>query len=221
MEPIDLGKIRTGYKGKPFYQLIEHHLNMQSQDKRIQGLHGIMSMLPKEIQNPMVDFIDRWNAKAFDKNFWRMDTSNVLDDIINDANNFFPYASFRFDDETLFNIFNIVVLNYAYSAYDQPKMKECMGIKESRFPWLSAISLLYPVGAIIYISTQTPASLPMIIGYGFANLGYMLFGAGIFKGTFKIFGLKRRFHVFAVAVIATLTGIFLSNIEVVNHLIQR
>jgi len=220
MKPIDLIKIRTGFKGKPFYQLIEYHLNKQSQDKRIQGIHGIMSMLPKELQNPMVDFIDHCNIKVYDKIFWSMDTSDVFDNITNDAKNFFSHDSSRFDDETLFNIFNIVVLTYAYSAYDQPKMQEFMGIKESKFPWLSAITLLYPISLIIVL-TQTSASIPMIIGYVVANLGYALFVAGIATGTFRIFGLTKRSHVLAMAVIAIFIGLFLSNLEVVNHLIQH
>jgi hypothetical protein len=31
----------------------------------------------------------------------------------------------------------------------------------------------------------------MIAGYGLANLGYLLFAAGIFTGTFGVFGLRR------------------------------
>jgi hypothetical protein len=52
----------------------------------------------------------------------------------------------------------------------------------------------------------------MIVGYGLANLGYLLIGAGIVKGTFKILRLMKRWHVLVAGAIAFLIGTFLSNI---------
>lgn len=62
------------------------------------------------------------------------------------------------------------------------------------FPWLSAASLLYPIGAALFIATKyTPPPPPVAIaGYGLANLGYLLVAAGVISGTFRTFGLTRR-----------------------------
>jgi len=169
-------------------------------------------MLPEEARGLVEGFIDRWNLRAYDRAFWQTDTASVFDEITEDAKNVFSDIGLAFDDDMLFNMFNIVVLSYAYSAYDQSKMREFMGIKLSTFPWVSAISLLYPIGAAIYIAMQTPARPPMILGYGLANLGYLLVGAGVFKGTFRILGLKKRWHVLVAGTIAFLIGTFLSNI---------
>jgi hypothetical protein len=157
-------------------------------------------------------FIDRWNLRAYDQDFWKMDAALVFDEIMEDSRNAFSELRIDTDDEMLFNIFNIIVLSYAYSACDQPEMRKFMGVKCSIFPWVSAISLLYPLGAGVYIATRTPASTPMIVGYCLANLGYLLIGAGIIKGTFRIFGLKKRWHVLAAGAIAFLIGTLLSNI---------
>lgn len=81
------------------------------------------------------------------------------------------------------------------------------------FPWLSAVSLLYPVGAMIYIATRTPAPPSMVAGYGVANLGYVLFVAGIFRGRFGVFGLRKRWQVLALAVVCFLLGTYLSSIN--------
>lgn len=169
-------------------------------------------MLPEQARGLVEGFIDRWNLRAYDKDFWKMDTVSVFDDITEDAKKVLSEQHIDSDDEMLFNIFNIVVLNYAYSAYDQPKMCEFMGVKSSIFPWASAISLLYPIGAGVYIATRTPASSLMIMGYCLANLGYLLIGAGIIKGTFGIFGLKKRWHVLTGWAISFLIGTLLSNI---------
>jgi hypothetical protein len=211
-QTVNLSELRTGFKGRPFSQLIGHHLNRQSQDQRIQGINGTIAMLPEKARGLVEGFIDRWNLRAYDRTLWQTDTASVFDEITEDARNVLSDIGLAADDDMLFNMFNIVVLSYAYSAYDQPKMREFMGIKLSTFPWISAIFLLYPIGAAVYIATQTQARLPMIVGYGLANLGYLLVGAGIFKGTFRIFSLKKRWHVLVAGAIAFLIGTYLSNI---------
>lgn len=211
-QTVSLSELRAGFEGRPFSHLIDHHLNRQSQDQRIQGINGTIAILPEESRGLVEGFIDRWNLRAYDPAFWQTNTASVFDEITEDAKNVLSDIGLAVDDDMLFNMFNIVVLNYAYSAYDQPKMREFMGIKAPIFPWVSAISLLYPIGAGVYIATHTPARPSMIVGYGLGNLGYLLIGAGIFKGTFRIFGLKKRWHVLVAGVIAFLIGTFLSNI---------
>ena len=57
------------------------------------------------------------------------------------------------------------------------------------------------------------ASIALVsVGYGLANLGYLLLGAGIIFGSFPILGLRSRRRTFAVAVAAWLVGIVLSNV---------
>lgn len=211
-QTVNLSELRAGFEGRPFSRLIDHHLNRQSQDQRIQGINGTVAMLPEDTRGLVEGFIDRWNLRAYDRAFWQTDTASVFDEMTEDAKKVFFDMGLSADDDMLFNMFNIVVLNYAYSVYDQPKMREFIGIKRTTFPWISAVSLLYPIRAVVYIATQTPASLPMIVGYGLANLGYLLMGAGILKGTFRIFGLKKRWHVFLAGAIVFLIGTLLSNI---------
>jgi len=69
-QPINLSKLRATFKGSPFSQLIEHHLNRQNQDQRIQDIHGIKAMLSDETGELVEDFIDRWNLRAYDQSFW-------------------------------------------------------------------------------------------------------------------------------------------------------
>jgi len=210
---INLSELRAGFEGKPLRELIRHHLTCQSQARRIKGINGTVAILPEEARGVVEGFIDQWNLRVYDRDFWESDTALIFDQITQDAYNVFSEMGLSTNDEMLFNMFNIIVLSYAYSAYDQPKMREFMGISVPVFPWVSASSLLYPVGATVYIATQTPASPSMIMGYGLVNLGYLLFGAGIVKGTFRIFGLKKRWQVFVVAVIVFLIGTVLSNIS--------
>lgn len=212
MRSINLKEIQVGYQGTPFYKLVKHHLSRQNQEERIQGLQGIIEILPDNAKSLVNQFIDRWNTRAYEKDFWQMDTSSVFNEIIMDARSVFSASRIPFNDNALFNMFNIIVLNYAYNAHDQPKMRKHIGMRSTQIPWISAVSLLYPILAAFYISIRTPASLPMVIGYGLANLGYLMFAAAIFSGTYKIFCITKRWQVFVGAIVAFGVGTILSNV---------
>jgi len=68
------------------------------------------------------------------------------------------------------------------------------------FPWPSAGLLLYPIGASITIAKTTPANFSTIVGYGFAQLGYLLLGASIFSRTFGVFRLGKRWQIVVVGI---------------------
>ena len=212
MQSINLPDLRAQFAGTRLRELVQHHLRRQSQRRRIDGLQATINLLPEVARGVAKGFIDRWNAHVYDQEFWERDTSEVFDDIIADARTVLRPLDLETDDEAAFNLFNIVVMNYAYSAYDQPKMREFMGILGGSFPWPSALGLLYPITAIVYVGTATPAGAAMVVGYGIANLGYLLFVAGVFGGTFQILGLNNRWQVFAAAVAAFLLGTLLSNV---------
>ena len=74
----------------------------------------------------------------------------------------------------------------------------------------STISLLYPIVAMIYIATKT-SEVPEIFAYGLSQLGYVMFFAGIYKGTFLVFNLDKRRQVLSVAIIVTVSGWVLFN----------
>lgn len=81
----------------------------------------------------------------------------------------------------------------------------------TRFPWISWLTMLYPVSAILYIASFD-ASLFSTLGYGFANLGYLLFLAGIFAGSFRALGFIHRRQTLVAAVSVWLVGTVLSNL---------
>ena len=211
MKPINFAELRSQFTGTRFCDLVQHHLRRQSQRERTQGVHGTIALLPATARPLAEGFIDRWNARVYDREFWRRDTASVFDEIIVDAHNTLRPLGLANDDEAAFNLFNVVVMSYAYSAYDQPKMREFMGIRE-QLPWPSVIALLYPVSTVAYIATRTPTGIPTAIGYGLANLGYLLFAAALFAGTFRALGLKTRWRTIVAAVISFAVGTVLSNL---------
>jgi hypothetical protein len=98
------------------------------------------------------------------------------------------------------------------------------------FPWPSAVALVYPLGAAIDIATAvirgvpldpevrstTMARLSLVAGYGLGNLGYLLFAAAIWPGSFRILGLKKRWQVVASAVLSLIMGVVLGTVASVQ-----
>lgn len=80
------------------------------------------------------------------------------------------------------------------------------------FPYLSLLALLYPVAAILSMG-KTPAPSMLILGYGLANLEYLLGGATLYPGHFRILGLEDRIPTLMAAVFFGIVGFFLSNIR--------
>lgn len=79
------------------------------------------------------------------------------------------------------------------------------------FPHLSLLALLYPTLAILSMS-KTAASPILILGYGFANLGFLLGAATIIPGHFRILGLDDRIPTLIAAIVFWLIGFVLSNV---------
>ena len=76
--------------------------------------------------------------------------------------------------------------------------------------YASTISLLYPIVAMIYIATKT-SEVSVTIGYGLSQLGYVMFFAGVYKGTFLVFNLDKRLQVFVSAIVCVGMGFMFIN----------
>ena len=74
------------------------------------------------------------------------------------------------------------------------------------FPIWSALALLYPISVMTWVWIGTD-SFTLAWNYGLGNLGYLLFAAGIYPGTFKALGLTGRSTVFVVAIFALMTSV--------------
>lgn len=130
-ERINLEKIRLGFRGRPFYQLVEYHLQQQrNADEFKYAIIGTIKILPLSAHPLVEPFIDRWNNAASDKEFWRTDTSEVFSRIVDDARSVLQRADAVTDDETLFNMFQLVTLTYAHSASNEANMRQFIGMRE-------------------------------------------------------------------------------------------
>ncbi|MFI5338415.1 MAG: hypothetical protein ACHQ7N_01075 [Candidatus Methylomirabilales bacterium] len=106
-----------------------------------------------------------------------------------------------------------------YGLHDQIEASQARFLEQHGYPVhrfssppASAVALLYPTAAVIYLAQSTPAPLIVVAGYGLAQLGYTLLAAGLLVGTFRVFGLRRRWQVLLAGALALTVGTMLSNV---------
>ena len=138
----------------------------------------------------------------------------------------FNRAQHKLDEDYLIETYEKVI-NTNYSKIKKkekkedkiPVVRETPVVREERIVetnsgmkkiYPSTISLLYPIVAMIYTAMKIP-EVPVILGYGLSQLGYVMFFAGVYKGTFLVFNLDKRLQVLVVAVVCVGMGFIFIN----------
>jgi len=126
----------------------------------------------------------------------------------------------KLDEDYLDDTYDKVInTNYSKIKKKEKKVDKIPVVREERIVeknngmkkiYPSTISLLYPIVAMIYIATKT-SEVSVTIGYGLSQLGYVMFFAGVYKGTFLVFNLDKRLQVLVVAVVCVGMGFIFIN----------
>ena len=133
MEPINLVQFRTQIAGSPYKSFVEHHLRRQSSKELEVALRGTIEMLPSWVLPFMESFIDEWNETARYADFWKADCDIVFSLICQHAQNVADAGGYVLDDETAFNIFQMVTLNLASTASRSRELRRLAGIRKGIF----------------------------------------------------------------------------------------
>jgi len=133
-----------GAGNKPYRELIQHHIRKQSMAELRKAVLGESSLLPKELQPMIMNYVDVTNERfSYDQTFWR--TANcrqAFEQIIQIAIDFLPIkqristlqSAFKLENQELaFQLFQIPTLSFAYSASTQRAQRKFMGITKGIF----------------------------------------------------------------------------------------
>jgi hypothetical protein len=112
------------YRGRPFGELILYHVERQSFQQVTEELFRAIEFLPHVLQRVRQNWIDLNNSYALQEEFWRSDCGDVLSSIVGRAKAFSENYGINADDDTLLNLFDIVVLAFAYTAHGDKRAKE-------------------------------------------------------------------------------------------------
>src|SRR5262245_10130698 len=125
------------YRGRPFGELILYHVNRESLQQVTEELFRVIEFLPIGLKRAKQNWIDLNNSYALREEFWKSDCGDVLLSIVDRAKAFSANHGINVnaDDDTLLNLFDIVVLTFAYTAHSDKRAKEfiqrSMGIEQT------------------------------------------------------------------------------------------
>ncbi len=122
---MELIKLKSQYSGRKFGELVLSHMKGQTHNYIIKALQGTIDLVSESFnKNEIMRLIDEFNEEINEKSFWANDSGNSLSFITNKTKKRFMELGLTASDEDLFNVYNIIVLNFTYSANVNSDMKK-------------------------------------------------------------------------------------------------
>ena len=141
----ELAEFMDDAGSRPYREFVEHHVQRNSEEPMRVAVLWECSQLPDRMQTNVTAFIDVANQLAYDRQFWAKATCrDAYDRIVEIAVDVFddgaivggPGNPYWLKDEELgFQLFQLLTVNFAYSAVSQRKMRRFMGIR-NKWRWL-------------------------------------------------------------------------------------
>ena len=124
MADVSVDQLAEQFGGRKFGELVLHHIDKQSFKQIVLAIQGTIKSLPVQLRNEIEGLIDSANPMAFEKEFWSDDCGKILRFITSMVEKQLQEKEVKFSEENVFDVFNIIVLNYAYSAHKDLRMKK-------------------------------------------------------------------------------------------------
>jgi hypothetical protein len=136
-----LQEFLDGAGGRPYRELIQYHIRRTPARRLQEAAMGEAALCPVELPDQGMEFIDAINAElGYDKHFWDTATCHeALDRVVSVAMQATPLgmtvrtlddALLPANHESVFCLFQIATLSFAYSASLQRKQRKFMGIRK-------------------------------------------------------------------------------------------
>lgn len=120
---MDLTALAQQFSGRKFGELVLHQCRQSNLARTIAALQGTIEELPPAARPCVESWIDKMNPAALDADFWRMDCGDVFLDVCLRARQELEGFIHHPSDDHVFNMFQIILLNFAYAAHKDPKSK--------------------------------------------------------------------------------------------------
>ncbi len=124
MTGVSIDQLAKQFKGRKFGELVLHHIDKQPFEQIVAAIQGTMEGLPAQVRSKIEELIDSANPLALKKEFWSDDCGKILRFITSMIEKELEEKGVKLTEENAFDVFNIIVLSYAYSAHKDPRMKQ-------------------------------------------------------------------------------------------------
>jgi GYF domain 2 len=121
--PVSIDEFEQQLRGRRFGELVLFHVKRHSLSHITRAVFDTIALLPERLQARSEAWIDINNPYALREEFWRSDCSEIFLSIVQRASHFSSRAGIKADADTLLNLFQVVVLSFAYTAHKEPSSK--------------------------------------------------------------------------------------------------
>jgi hypothetical protein len=121
--PVSTAELAQGFRGRRFGELVLYHVKRESLSQIVAALMHTISLLPQQLQRVSEEWIDTNNHLGLNEQFWQSDCGEVCLSILERAKQHSSRNGVQADNDTLLNLFQIVVLSFAYTAHREPSSK--------------------------------------------------------------------------------------------------
>lgn len=131
LRPINLREMEQGFRGRAYSTLVEHHVKRTSSEDILISINGTKSLLSADAR-PVVEQMVAHTVDALSSNpqYFQSDCGGVFQATVESARRELREAGVPADDETVFNVFHLITLNFAFMASVSPSSRGVMGIQK-------------------------------------------------------------------------------------------
>jgi hypothetical protein len=120
---MDLDSLRVQFHGRKFGELVLEHHKKLDLPTTLKALKGIADELPTRARPLIESWIEDMNPSARIEQFWQQDCGVALMSITTAAATKLRGVGVEPSSNDLFNMFQIIVLNFAYASHIHPQSK--------------------------------------------------------------------------------------------------
>lgn len=114
---MDLTGLEAQFRGGTFGELVLRHRSQSSVESCLSACQGIIEQLPVQARPLAETWMDEMNALTNSSELWTQDCGDAFASITSAAVRKLKAADVRFTDDDVFNMFQLIVLNYAYATH--------------------------------------------------------------------------------------------------------
>jgi len=127
---VDLSKLKDRFRGTRYKDLIQEHVRKTGYEKIVMAIRGhVLAFDPQEAEVSGL-LIDEYNERGYERDFWRRDTAEVLEEICEKFKRLLEERGCSANEKIQFNQFQLVTLNFAQMALEQKELRRFMGIRK-------------------------------------------------------------------------------------------
>jgi hypothetical protein len=128
LRDVDLGQVEERLKGTEYRKLVQQHLRKIGAGLEL-ALSAAIEALTDQERQAGEGLIDEYNKKGCEQDFWGRDCASVLKDILSEFSERLSQEGLTAGDKILFNMFEIITLNFALHAHRDKELRKFMSVR--------------------------------------------------------------------------------------------